>query len=719
VTITNSGDANLVIDTIAGINPLAAPFSITVDHCSGQTIAPAGNCALTVHFAPTAAIPSSDTFDIPSNDSGTGTVTISVSGTGTAAPAPNIVITDSVAPSSDLSVPFGNVTDGLTSDQTVTITNSGDADLVIGTIAGINPLAAPFSITVDNCSGQTIAPAGNCALTVHFAPTAAIPSSDTFDIPSNDPDTPTVTVSVSGTGTAAPAPNIVVTDSVAPPDDHQIPFGTVTDGLTSDQTVTVTNNGNANLVISTIANVNPLAAPFSITVDHCSGQSIAPAGNCTLTVRFAPTAAIPSSDSFDVLSNDPDTGSVTVSVSGTGTTTSMPDIVVTDSVSPPDDHQILFGTVNDGLTSDQTVTITNNGNGDLVIGAIASVNQLAEPFSITVDNCSGQTIAPAGNCTLTVRFAPTAAAPSNDSFDIPSDDPDTATVTISVSGTGTAATAPIAVVSDSVAPNDDLSVLFGNWTEGITSDQTVTITNNGNGDLVIGAIASVNPLAEPFSITVDNCSGQTIAPAGTCTLTVRFAPTAAALFSDSFDIPSNDPTAPSVAMKVSGTGLSSATNNPPNAPTLVSPVDGQTIAGTTATLQWNKSADPDNDPLTYHVFYCPGDPSASCAPVDVASNGVAGIYFAGSGLLFFGFVFTRGGRGRRLMMMLTIAMLLMTGALFSSCSKSSESSTPTTSSDFAYQASGLTSATTYYWRVVADDGKGGQTTSEVKSFTTQ
>jgi hypothetical protein len=66
----------------------------------------------------------------------------------------------------DQLVPFGNITEGVTIDLTVTVTNVGGADLVLGTIAGTNPLAEPFSLA----------------------------------IPSNDPDEAPVLVSVSGTG---------------------------------------------------------------------------------------------------------------------------------------------------------------------------------------------------------------------------------------------------------------------------------------------------------------------------------------------------------------------------------------------------------------------------------------------------------------------------------------------------------------------------------------
>jgi hypothetical protein len=127
-------------------------------------------------------------------------------GGGTTPPAPNIVVTDSVVSNSDLLVPFGTVILNSTSDQTVTVTNTGTADLIIGTIAGP---AAPFSITT-TCSNQAIAPGGTCTETVQFAPTETGSFNGSFDIPSNDPDTPTITVAISGTGVSAgssvPAP---------------------------------------------------------------------------------------------------------------------------------------------------------------------------------------------------------------------------------------------------------------------------------------------------------------------------------------------------------------------------------------------------------------------------------------------------------------------------------------------------------------------------------
>ncbi len=95
---------------------------------------------------------------------------------------------------------FGSVAVNGNATSMLTIYNDGNANLVVGTLGG---LAAPFSLTSNTCSGQTIAPAGSCTVGARFAPTAAGTFSDTLDIPSNDADDPTVAVALSGTGTSA------------------------------------------------------------------------------------------------------------------------------------------------------------------------------------------------------------------------------------------------------------------------------------------------------------------------------------------------------------------------------------------------------------------------------------------------------------------------------------------------------------------------------------
>lgn len=481
------------------------------------------------------------------------TVTITGGGGGG---TPNVVVTDAVAPTTDLEIPFGDVTETTTSGiQTLTLTNTGTQDLVVGTIALANGVAAPFSVVSDNCSGQTLAPSTPCTVGLEFSPASTGPFQDTFDIPTNDPDQASVTFTVSGNGTPVPVPNIVVTDAIAPTTDAQVPFGNIVQNQTSTQTLTVSNDGTANLNIGLIATANPLAAPFSIASDTCSNQTVAPSGNCTFQVVYEPTAVGSLSDTLDIPSNDPDTATVTVTVSGTGAPIPVADISVTDSAAPANDLLADFGDVNVSASANRTVTVTNAGTASLVLGSVATANPVAAPFSIVTDNCSGQTLAPAASCTVSVAYAPVAIGPANDSFDIPSNDPDEASVTLALTGNGLPPGAPDISVTDSTSPTGDLVVDFGDVRQPNSVEESVTITNVGTSSLVLGSVATANGLAGPFSIVTDNCSGQTLAPAATCRITLAFGPDAIQAFDDSFDIPSNDADEATVTVAVVGNGL--------------------------------------------------------------------------------------------------------------------------------------------------------------------
>ena len=120
-------------------------------------------------------------------------------GGGSSAQGSNPVKTPDISVS-ESQVAFNGVVINEFMDKTITVRNAGTANLVIGQIAQANPLAAPFSITSDTCSGQTLQPTWTCALQIQFAPKSIAAFQDSFDIPSNDPDENPLTVVVSGDG---------------------------------------------------------------------------------------------------------------------------------------------------------------------------------------------------------------------------------------------------------------------------------------------------------------------------------------------------------------------------------------------------------------------------------------------------------------------------------------------------------------------------------------
>jgi hypothetical protein len=558
ITVTNSGTADLVIN--GPVTLPVAPFTVLNNACTTNLIlAPVEFCTVTVRFDPTAAVTSSDTVVIPSNDPNNATVTVNLSGTGV---LQEITVTDTALPADDQNVSFGDVTVAAQSPvETITVTNSGTADLVIN--GPVTLPVAPFTVLNNTCTTNLVlAPVEFCTVTVRFDPTAAVPSSDTVVIPSNDPNNATVTVNLNGTGTLALVAKISVTDSVPPADDQNVPFGDVTVAAQSSvEIITVTSSGTADLIIN--GQVTLPAAPFIVLNNTCTTNLvIPPAAICTMTVRFDPTVIGLSSDTIDIPSNDLSNAIATVSLSGTG---ALPAITVTDSVLPIDDLHIPFGNVIETMAAIETVTVTNNSTVDLTLGAVTMADP-SGPFSILTNNCAPpqNIITPGTDCTIDVRFLPGTVGPFTNNLNIPSDDPNMPTSTVIVDGTGAPSPAPDITVTDPVPPDDDLMMPFGDVTEATAWDRAITITNNGNANLQIGMIAQSENLAEPFSILDDTCSGQIIAPAPPpdtdtptpdCTVTVRFLPSTVDSFNDSFDIPSDDPDEPVLIFSVSGDGV--------------------------------------------------------------------------------------------------------------------------------------------------------------------
>lgn len=97
---------------------------------------------------------------------------------------------------------------------------------------------------------------------------------------------------------------------------------------------------------------------------------------------------------------------------------------------------------------------------------------------------------------------------------------------------------------------------FGDVLVSTTSTgQIVTISNIGTSNLIIGTTSITGTHASQFSKVTDSCSGKTVAPSGTCTVQVTFAPTSLGVKSAYLAIPSNDPFTSTLNLALTGTGV--------------------------------------------------------------------------------------------------------------------------------------------------------------------
>jgi hypothetical protein len=322
-------------------------------------------------------------------------------------------------------------------------------------------------------------------------------------------------------------------------------FGSVNVGSVGKQTVTLTNSGLAavNVTSATFSNSDFSAPGLTLPMSVAAGQ------NATVQVQFAPTGAGSISGNVQITSDASDP-TVTVSLSGTGTSTS-PQLTASPA-------SVTFGNVVIGQSTSTNVTLTNTGTAKLTISSISGPSA---PFSASGVSAN-QTLTPGQTATLSVTFAPTSTGSASGTIQVNSN-ASNPSLTIGLNGTGTAPPPQLTA--------NPASVAFGNVVTGQSTSTNVTLTNTGTSSLTI---SSVSGPSAPFSASGVSAN-QTLTPGQTATLSVTFAPTSTGSASGSIQINSNASN-PSLTIGLSGTGLSSTPQMTAN-PTSVT--FGDVVAG--------------------------------------------------------------------------------------------------------------------------------------------
>ncbi len=86
------------------------------------------------------------------------------------------------------------------------------------------------------------------------------------------------------------------------------------------QTFTVSNTGTDGLVIGALSLTGTAASEFGIQNDTCSGNTLEQSENCTVEAIFSPATDGTKSANLRILSNDPDTPTLEIPLSGIGST---------------------------------------------------------------------------------------------------------------------------------------------------------------------------------------------------------------------------------------------------------------------------------------------------------------------------------------------------------------------------------------------------------------
>ena len=453
---------------------------------------------------------------------------------------------------------FGNQSVLSTSSPwTATLTNNGNAALIISaiTIGGANPGA--FAIQSQTCGG-TLATNNSCTISITFTPPAATSYSATLVVADNASGSPH-TIPLTGTGTALNA-------FLAP---SSLNFPNATIGVTTgSQNVNLTNSSNGAITISSIAITGTNAANFSQT-NNC-GTTLAGNSSCSIQVTF--TAPSGGSFSANLVATD-NSASSPQSIPLTGSAVApTPAALLTPS-------SLTFGNQSVQSTSSPWVeTLTNNGSGTLHITSITIGGTNPSAFAIQSQTCSG-TLASNSSCTISITFSPVAATGYSATLNV-ADDATGSPQSIPLTGTGTALNAFL-------APS---SLNFPNATVGVaTGSQTVNLTNSSNGSVTISSIAITGTNASAFSKTT-TCGG-TLAGNSSCSIQITFTAPSSGSFTANLVVTDNAAGSPqSIPLTGSAAATSPAALLTPSSLTFGNQTAYSTSSAWTETLTNNGSS---------------------------------------------------------------------------------------------------------------------------------
>jgi photosystem II stability/assembly factor-like uncharacterized protein len=316
--------------------------------------------------------------------------------------------TQLIAVNTDLN--FGQLCPSQPATRPVEVFNVGVKDLHISSFTRISG-STDFTIRPNPATPLTISPDAHVDFTIKFAPTIVGPQTATFQINSDDPNTPAFQVVATGSegnGTENVTGSGIFSTSVCA-------------GTSPTQTLKINNIGTCNLDVSS-ASLLACSSDFTLVNPGEFPATISPDSGLDVGIQFSPTSQGPQSCNLAISSDDPSNPVVFVPVSGEK---GNGKINVTGSGN--------FGTeVCGGKAPPQTLKVNNTGPCNLIV---ASAVISCPDFTLVNPAEFPATISPDSELDIGVNFTPTSAGPKSCTLTITSDDPINPVVVIPLTAT--------------------------------------------------------------------------------------------------------------------------------------------------------------------------------------------------------------------------------------------------------------------------------------------
>jgi hypothetical protein len=294
-------------------------------------------------------------------------------------------------------VAFGATTLMNSNERTVTLTNNSPAAVNLSGSQVTGSEASQFGIGPWMCP-PTLPPGANCSFTVRFNPSHAGVINAQLQVNHNSSPQPLIR-QLNGIGVAANlSPSATTMD-----------FETVMiDDGGESRSIDVLNMGSAPTQINQLDITGPDASAFRLE-GNCMPQNIAPGQHCPISVRFEPRDPRVHNATLHIRAGGSDFPVALTGLGGVAEITLTPD--------PLD-----FGNVAVGSSATKSFTARSVGNSPFqAIVAVVAGGDVGD-MRVVQDMCSLQLLAPTRQCTISVRFTPSAAGPAQAALAIIGDD---------------------------------------------------------------------------------------------------------------------------------------------------------------------------------------------------------------------------------------------------------------------------------------------------------
>ncbi len=305
-------------------------------------------------------------------------------------------------------VDFGGVSSGASGEKTVTLLNVGKEAIAISDISVVRADESDFALGSSPTMPATVGPDESISFAVTYAPTGG----------GNDEGQLSVKFAVGGVNREI-EPNIKLTGREVGPRlvafPNPIDFGWKQLGASYEQHVTLSNQGERDLVITALALSAGSSGTLTLLEAPAGGAAtLAPSAVLPLKVRFTPATDMLQTTGpigqLVVTSNDPvDAGTTAIQIFGRA---ELPLL----QVNPPD--LVDFGYCAQNVMQERKVSLYNAGSSALTVHAVTLAAAASGEFELVEDTSWGPTtatpsdgtLAPTGYREVRVRFTNKGAA---------------------------------------------------------------------------------------------------------------------------------------------------------------------------------------------------------------------------------------------------------------------------------------------------------------------